>query len=69
MGETIDKLSLVNLITSYSVCGLIIVAYSLLFLKAIFRTHLVVVQLLCLVFIGALASYAYLNQYIYICTQ
>ena len=68
MVATIDKLSLVNLIISYSVCGFIIVAYSLLFLKAIFRTHLVAIQLLCLVFIGAFISYAYLNQLIYICT-
>ena len=69
MDPTIKKLSLVSLITSYSVCSLLIVAYSLIFLKAICRTNLVVVQILCIVFLGALVSYAYLNQTIYICTQ
>ena len=69
MEATIKKLSLVSLITSYSVCSLLIVAYSLIFLKAICRTNLVVVQILCIVFLVALVSYAYLNQTIYICTQ
>lgn len=69
MDPTIKKLSLVSLITSYSVCSLLIVAYSFIFLKAICRTNLVVVQILCIVFLVALVSYAYLNQTIYICTQ
>ena len=61
MGATVEKLSLVNLITSYTVCSLIIVAYSWLFWKAITKTNLVVIQILCVVFWGAMITYAYLQ--------
>lgn len=69
MGETFQTLSLVNIITSYTVCSIIIVSYSFLFYKAYTKANLTVIYVLCVGFIGSFVAYAYMQQIVYTCTH